>query len=618
MSFKVPFRKTIFRLLMAIMMVLCVQPSLVLAVAVTSDKTISSNVTAQQKIQTNDNVTLTIDAEINLDGASAVLVQSGRSGATIIINSGGSVINTDTSTNDYAIKAQSGTNVTITNSGLVRSIDLYAIDVNNSTGATITNNAGGIIYAGRNGIAAAASGTSNLTLTNHGTVYITERASAINFTAASNVTLTNTGQIYRESGARSVDHVDQSTIKLGSSSTLINTGQIRNDASQTIRSIYLNGDNNTIILRDEGIVTGVIAAASGTSGNKLQLDHGFGRTYFYETSGDFTLEDLSGNTVLKGSAGSVSLARQETVDEMLGLRSFNLRSALKRYASAPMSSDDNMVWGETFGYTQKRGGTDTLLKYDTHGYGMNFIYPVMSKLGLIFSVERSQLDFAEEYEVSRTGFLAGINVPEFSGFGKGNWKLGGFAVAGMGWYDSSREILTNTTSTGLLDVGADYRSVEVITGLNIKNTHNSPSNGWIKNKWDTEMGLTLQGSRTPDYNERHYFSFEERTLIQESFHFGEQLTSTFNDRLAITLGLEYEYRFVLAGKNQTYRINGALADYDDGSFSQNSGSGNLGLSYRFGSKSKLNQGLAYIQFNSRLSDETRGTYGGSLGISINF
>ena len=618
MSFKVPFRKTIFRLLMAIMMVLCVQPSLVLAVAVTSDKTISSNVTAQQKIQTNDNVTLTIDAEINLDGASAVLVQSGRSGATIIINSGGSVINTDTSTNDYAIKAQSGTNVTITNSGLVRSIDLYAIDVNNSTGATITNNAGGIIYAGRNGIAAAASGTSNLTLTNHGTVYITERASAINFTAASNVTLTNTGQIYRESGARSVDHVDQSTIKLGSSSTLINTGQIRNDASQTIRSIYLNGDNNTIILRDEGIVTGVIAAASGTSGNKLQLDHGFGRTYFYETSGDFTLEDLSGNTVLKGSAGSVSLARQETVDEMLGLRAFNLRSALKRYASAPMSSDDNMVWGETFGYTQKRGGTDTLLKYDTHGYGMNFIYPVMSKLGLILSVERNQLDFAEEYEVSRTGFLAGFNVPEFSGFGKGNWKLGGFAVAGMGWYDSSREILTNTTSTGLLDVGADYRSVEVITGLNIKNTHQSPSNGWIKNKWDTEMGLTLQGSRTPDYNERHYFSFEERTLIQESFHFGEQLTSTFNDRLAITLGLEYEFRFVLAGKNQTYRINGALADYDDGSFSQNSGSGNLGLSYRFGSKSKLNQGLAYIQFNSRLSDETQGTYGGSMGISINF
>jgi len=100
------------------------------------------------------------------------------------------------------------------------------------------------------------------------------------------------------------------------------------------------------------------------------------------------------------------------------------------------------------------------------------------------------------------------------------------------------------------------------------------------------------------------------------------LTSTFNDRLGVTLGVEYEFRFALAGKNQTYRINGTPTDYTDGSFSENSGSGNLGLSYRFGwfgpSKSRLNQGLAYIQLNSRLSDETRGTYGGSFGMRLNF
>ena len=65
----------------------------------------------------------------------------------------------------------------------------------------------------------------------------------------------------------------------------------------------------------------------------------------------------------------------------------------------------------------------------------------MTKLG-----KQNSLN-AEDYKVSRTGFLAGFNVQEFSGFGKGNWKLGGFAVGGVGWLDSSREILTNTTST---------------------------------------------------------------------------------------------------------------------------------------------------------------------------
>ena len=80
MSIKVSFRKNFFRLLVAITVVLCFSPSLVLAVDITSDTTISSDVTTQQKI-TADDVTVTIDAEINFNNNNAVLVQSGRSGA---------------------------------------------------------------------------------------------------------------------------------------------------------------------------------------------------------------------------------------------------------------------------------------------------------------------------------------------------------------------------------------------------------------------------------------------------------------------------------------------------------------------------------------------------------
>ena len=256
---------------------------------------------------------------------------------------------------------------------------------------------------------------------------------------------------------------------------------------------------------------------------------------------------------------------------------------------------------------------------------MNFIHPVTSKLDLILSVERNELDFPEEYDVSRTGFLAGVNVSEFSGFRKGNWKLGGFVVAGMGWHNSKREILTNTTTSGLLDVTADYKSMEVMTGLNINHTYQSPSKGWMKNKLETDIGVTLQGSHTPDYNERYYFFFEERTLLQESFYIGEQLTSTFNDRLGVTLGVELERRWALSGKTQTYRINGTPTDYTDGSFSENSASANLGLNYSFiDHKPGCNVyeefcgGSLYIQLNSRLSDETRGTYGGSVGLRLNF
>ena len=69
-------------------------------------------------------------------------------------------------------------------------------------------------------------------------------------------------------------------------------------------------------------------------------------------------------------------------------------------------------------------------------------------------------------------------------------------------------------------------------------------------------------------------------------------------------------------------FNATPTDYTDGSFSENFASANLGLNYPFGwfgpSKSKLREGLAYIQLNGRVSDETRGTYGGSVGLRLNF
>ena len=553
MSIKVSFRKSFFRLLTAITVVLCFTPSIKLAFGanVATDTTLTADTTDQQ-VFTAAGKTLTIGNGVTLSKSGNKAVQA-QTNSTIIVNSGATI----NATGNQAIAAQAKDITIITNNGTISADGNFAIKISNTTNGIITNNAGGVITADTNTLYAAQS--SGLTITNSGTI--------------------------------SVASLSAYAIDLG------------------------NSTGATITMKNGGLISGKIST-TGT-GNKLIFDHGFGRAYFYATSGDFDLEDLSGNTVVKGSAGSVSLGRQETVDELLGLRSYNLRSSLKRYASASKPADDNMVWGETFGYSSKRGGTDTLLKYDTHGYGMNFIYPVMPKLDLILSVERNKIEFPEEYVVSRTGFLAGVNVSEFSGFGKGNWKLGGFAVAGMGWYDSSREILTNTTSSGLLDVTAAYKSLEVMIGLNINHSYQSPSKGWMKNRWDTEMGLTLQRSHTGDYNERHYFFFEERTLVQESIHLGEQLTSTFNDRLDITLGLEYEFRFALAGKNQTYRINGTPTDYTDGSFSENSGSGNLGLSYRFGWFG-LNQGLAYIQLSSRLSDENRGTYGGSVGLRLNF
>ena len=358
-----------------------------------------------------------------------------------------------------------------------------------------------------------------------------------------------------------------------------------------------------------GILVGKIQLETGTTGNTIQVNQGYGQTYFYDTTGtgDYTVEDLSGNAIVKGSAGSVGQGAQESIDERLGLRTYNLRSALKRYLAFPKDLIEDELYVEPFSYYSKRGSNTSILSYENYGYGLNFIYPLKSnKFDLIFTLEKSELELERDHEVSNTNFLAGFNAREFLSLGP--WKTSGFFVAGVGWHDSKRRIFTNTTSSGLLDVTSNYKSYEVITGSHANYSYSSGAN-----TWDTEVGLTFGYSLTPDYRERAFFSWEERQLWQGSVHIGETLTSKVNDKLTVTVGGELEHRTVLTGREQSYAINGTTADSRNGQFWQNSVAGKLGANY-----SMNNNMIAYVNVDSRFSDRTRGTYGASVGVKLNF
>ena len=142
-------------------------------------------------------------------------------------------------------------------------------------------------------------------------------------------------------------------VRLEGTDTLINSGTIKREDITTGNALRIDGSNNTVTLKEGSILVGNITVITGNTGNTLQIDQGFGQTYFYsvtDTDGNLTLEDLSGNVVVAGSAGSVGLGAQESVDELLGLRAFNLRSALKRYAAAPAIFKEDKLWAEPFSY----------------------------------------------------------------------------------------------------------------------------------------------------------------------------------------------------------------------------------------------------------------------------
>ena len=532
----------------------------VLAVNVGTDTTINADTTAQQTI-TADNVTLTNNANINFSGETAIDM-GGRSGTIIINNAGASI-----KANDDVIRCTTG---------------------NNCTGPVILHNFGLI---------------SNTTTASNGLVRLDK--------AAGSIINNNKGGVIKGVGSEIDGH---HAVDLFTSSTLTNRGIIirTDDGAAGLEAetsaIGILGDDAIVILRDDSILVGTLNNRLSKTGVELQVDHGYGRSYMYHTIGTIELSDLSGNRIVKGSATSVGMGAQETVDELLGQRAYNLRTTLKRYAN--VSNPKPMM--EPFAHTSFRDGGRTTVGYDNSAYGTHFIYPVVpDKVNLILTVERNKIRLDEDHDITKKSFLIGVNTNDFMEIGE--WKTNGFAAGGWSWHDSSRDVLTNIVVTGIADVSADYESAEAITGVSFSRTYNQKVNGSVINKWETDLGLTFSFSHTPSYSESLFFAWEERNLAQLSIHIGEQLTSMLGDKVQFRFGGELEHRSVIAGKNQDHALNAVAVDFNSGAFYENSISMNTGFDYALGK-----HGKAYVRFDGRVSDQTAFMLGGSVGINIIF
>jgi len=586
---------------------------MVFAVDISSDTTINANST-EIHVFTDGNITLTNNADIiKPSSGTAKMIESAQTGVTIINNAGATIGLLGSA--DRTVHLEGTTNNTVINSGTISSGDGQAIGIRTTTGVIIINNEGGVIIAARNTIRCQ-SGCTNPTVTNSGLMTGTENggeSSVIALSGATGAIITNTatGQIFNNDS-------DQVINDMGNNAILTNSGLIRSlDGGEVIltranAAISYGGDNSTILLKDDSILVGTIANQGAGGGEnddaKLQIDHGYGRAYMYHTLGTIELADLSGNRIVKGSATAVGMGAQETVDEVLGQRAYNLRTTLKRYASV----SDPKPRMEPFAYVSHRDRDRTTLRYDNHAAGTNFIYPVVpEKVNLILTVERNKLDLDEDHDITKNSFLIGVNTNDFMQID--DWKASGFIAGGVTWHNSSRAVLTNIVVSGIADVGAEYETTEAITGISFSHTYDQKVNESVTNKWETDLGLTLSYSHTPSYMESLFFTWEERNLTQLSIHIGEQLTSMLGDKVQFRLGGEFEHRSVIAGKNQNHALNAVTVDFRSGAFYENSISMNTGFDYALGDYSK-----AYLQFDGRVSDQTAYSLGVSAGLELVF
>ncbi|MDA8829331.1 hypothetical protein N9N49_04955 [Candidatus Pelagibacter bacterium] len=519
--------------------------------------------------------TLTIDAQ---HGINIKLFDN----KTVAVDPGSTV----TATGDNAIQGKGQSGLTVTNSGTINTDGSKAINLKDAADSTITNNLGGII----SGVGDSISGESatGVNIANNGTIY-SDNGRALTFfsTSTSTATVTNnsSGHIYNSN--------TNEAIKLDGSSTLTNSGKIENKNSPDNNSIVLEGNDNTITLKDKSILVGTIDAGS-TTGNTLKFQHGMGQGYYYKTSGDFTLQDLDGNQVVKGSAGSVGQGASETLDELLSYKSINLRNFFSKYNKL----DDQDAWGETYASNLKRDAhtSNLALEYDLTNFGVNLINKI-DNANFVIAFEGGRQDFVKDHKIDYQNISAGIYLPQ-----KDNpyFNLDLFILGGVTLKDGERTILTNTTTSGKLTIDSDYETYEIHTGIKKNNSSSIP-----------DFGLALSYSMTPNYDESKYFSWTDRHVGNLSIFFEDDYNLINNKDSKLFLGWTLDMRKMMGDKKQVYSINGTSATYKQHNDLTNEISliANIGYEKKFSDKSK-------ILFSLDAKNTNR--YTKSLGANVSF
>ena len=484
--------------------------------------------------------------------------------ATVVVESGGIIKG-----KSNAIMGRELSGLTVINSGTIEATSSKAIQLQDAQGATITNKSGGIIFARTNAIvqqeASGGEDATGTTINNAGTIYGVDNRAIYFYDGATNATVTN------ESGGILYNESTEATVQIDTNSTLVNSGTIDNRNSPSNAGIAIVGNDNTVTLKDGSILVGTIDGGS-TTGNTLKFQHGMGQGYYYKTSGDFTLQDLDGNQVVKGSAGSVGQGASETLDELLSYKSINLRNFFNEYNKL----DNQDAWGETYVSNLKRDAhtSNLALEYDLTNFGVNLINKI-DNANFVIAFEGGRQDFVKDHKIDYQNISAGIYLLQ-----KDNpyLNLDLFILGGITLKDGERTILTNTTTSGKLTIDSDYETYEIHTGIKKNNSSSIP-----------DFGFAASYSMTPSYDESKYFSWTDRHIGNLSVFFEDDYNLINNKDSKLFLGWTLDIRKMMGDKKQVYSINGTSATYKQHNDLTNEISliANMGYEKKFSDKSKI-------------------------------
>ena len=192
------------------------------------------------------------------------------------------------------------------------------------------------------------------------------------------------------------------------------------------------------------------------------------------------------------------------------------------------------------------------------------------------SVETGLLNISQDHDINKIGFLTGLHFNEVEIF---NINPDLYILGGMNYNKSERKILTNTTTTGDLNITDSYENYEFLIGG--KTNLNSLLPDSNTNSPLPDISLNFGYSYTPSHEESKYFKWEDKDIYNGSIALSDEYEIINNEKTNFYLSWIADARSVLDDNVQVFYVNGVKGSYSQNSDLKKELSLSTGLNYEY-------------------------------------
>ncbi len=189
-----------------------------------------------------------------------------------------------------------------------------------------------------------------------------------------------------------------------------------------------------------------------------------------------------------------------------------------------------------------------------------------------------------QFQTIKLSFLTGINFDKIEIGNEINSEI--YLLGGASFNKSDRNILTNTTSSGLLDISDEYSSYEALIGNKI-----------IFNNLLPNLSFNFGYSHIRSHEESKYYKWEERDVYNGSIALSNEHQILKDNKKSLHLSWIADARTILNDNVQIFHVNGTKGSYTQNNdlkteFSLSAG---LNYDYNFSENSKFTTAFDGLQ-----------------------